>query len=338
MPLDLISNLISLYFNDRIEALAEYANNSADIQSEQLFNLLREAELTEFGKEHDFANIFSYQDFREKVPVSNKHSISKDLERIENGESNILWPGIPKSILTSFSGTKIPVSIQSLEENFNQGLYDLYVTYLKNNPDSNLFSGYFLTVGHEGENEVIDNISKLIRQNEVFLFSLLNLPKNLDIRDLDEDGLKGFIEEISNERISCFKGSPKSLNKFLNLSDKNISDEAEVLFYKTATASSVDDTISGIKIVKYYCTPEGFFGIQDKENEDTFLLMIDLSIFYEFIDTTSEEVLPIPLEDIETGKSYQMLITNSSGLWRYYSDGPKIKFVSKSPFRFILTD
>jgi len=338
MPLDLISNLISLYFNDRVEALSDYANNSADIQSEQLFDLLREAELTEFGRKNDFANIFSYQDFREKVPVSNKDSISSDLERIAKGESNILWPGLPKALLNSFSGSRIPVSANGLEENFNQGLYDLYVTYLKNNPDSKLFSGFFLTVGYDGESEIIDTISKLIRQNEVLLFSLLNLPKNLDIRELGDEELKKFISEISNEKITCFKGSPESLRNVLNLAGNKILNEAEVLFHKTAATLKEENPIAGIKVVRYYCTPEGFIGMQDKEDEDSLLLMLDLSIFYEFVDVNSTESNPIPLEDIELEKKYQMLITNNSGLWRYFSDGPKIKFVSKSPFRFILTD
>lgn len=349
MPLDLISNLASLYYKDRLEELNEYASNASDIQSEQLFDLLREAELTEWGKQYDFVNIFSYQDFREKIPVSDAKSLEPYLKRIENGESNILWPGNPKKILKSFNGVNIPVSIQSIEESHMQGLNDLYAIHLRDYPDSKLFAGYFLSVGNEGENAFFDDISTLLRENDTFLFSLLSLPKKAEMCIMSEENIEQFIKEITTEKISCFRGSPEGLANFIekasiyrkDIGNLDFMSGAEVLFGKTATTT---EKLEGLKrtlnlpvpLKSYFCSPEGFIGMQEKADDMSYLLMLDLSSFYEFLPANETEMTPIPLDDVEPGIDYQLVITNCSGLWRYKSDGPKLKFLSKAPYRFIL--
>lgn len=349
MPLDLISNLASLYYKDRLEELKEYASNASDIQSEQLFDLLREAELTEWGKKYDFINIFSYQDFREKIPVSDAKSLEPYLKRIENGESNILWPGIPKKILKSFNGENIPVSVQSIEESHMQGLNDLYAIHLRDYPDSKLFAGYFLSVGNDGENVFFDDISTLLRENDTFLFSLLSLPKKSEMCVMTEEGIEQFIKEITTEKISCFKGSPQGLANFIEkvriyrkeVGNLDFMSGAEVLFNRTATTSEKLEELKRtleipVPLKSYYCSPEGFIGMQEKVDDISYLLMLDLSAFYEFLPANSNEIVPIPLDDVELGIDYQIVITNCSGLWRYKSNGPKLKFLSKEPYRFIL--
>src|SRR5690606_15953994 len=69
-----------------------------------------------------------------------------------------------------------------------------------------------------------------------------------------------------------------------------------------------------------YNASEGFFAIQDRNDHKDLLLMLDYGIFYEFIpmdtyDTSEEKV--IPLQEVELGKNYAIIITTNSGLWRY---------------------
>jgi hypothetical protein len=113
------------------------------------------------------------------------------------------------------------------------------------------------------------------------------------------------------------------------------------LFHKTTELSSNLESLKTslkipVPVKSYYCSPEGFIGMQDDPKDNSYLLMLDLSIFYEFLPTSSPDSQPVPLEDIEPGEDYQLILSNCSGLWRYMSGGPKLRFVSKNPYRFLL--
>jgi hypothetical protein len=347
MATDLISNFAGIITNDRFEELNDNHLYASDVQSEQLFNLLREAENTEWGIRYEFKNIISYQDFRERIPVSTYEDLQPVIKRLELGESNITWSGLPKQILSSFNKTSVPVSEQALDEVFIQGMHDNYIIHLHKKADSHLFSGYFVFVGNESESIVMDELEEFLRKNEPFILSLLDRPKYQGMIRLSDNQLKQLIKDINPDKITCFKGTPTSLQRLINLSIKNDFStpdfilDAEVLFHRTAlTSTELFKQKSGlspaIAVQSYYCSPEGFFGIQDKKQDDSFLLMLDLSQFYEFIPVSTPEVSPIPLGDVIPGIDYQLILTTCSGLWRYKSEGPHFRFLSTSPYRFIL--
>jgi hypothetical protein len=67
--------------------------------------------------------------------------------------------------------------------------------------------------------------------------------------------------------------------------------------------------------------------------------MLDYGVFYEFIpmdEFENENPTVLPLWDIEVGKNYAILISTSSGLWRYMI-GDTIRFTQKDPYKFIIT-
>jgi hypothetical protein len=88
-----------------------------------------------------------------------------------------------------------------------------------------------------------------------------------------------------------------------------------------------------------YNASEGFFGIQDDPSDLSMSLMLDYGVFYEFIPMDEiENPNPhvLPLWGVETGRNYAMLISTSSGLWRYMI-GDTIRFTSTNPYKFIIT-
>jgi len=345
MAFDLVSNFVSLILKDRYEEIEDFRLHASDIQSEQLFNLLREAEDTEWGKKFDFKTIFSYQDFRERLPIQRSTDLQTYLARMRVGESNILWPGTPKGIVDTFGYNKLPISEQAISEIYFQGINDGYAIYLHQKPDSNLFNGYMVTLGNGSEEHFMYGLQHLLSENEPFISSLLNVPKRMpnekDLRNCSDSILK----EISGQRVSCFKGSPECLQILLETAGTdtlaNKWPDAKILFHRSAatTAKLIEakkNLPAGLDYQATYCSPEGLFGIQDRQDSPDFLMMLDLSTFYEFFPADGAEDQCTPLEDIKLDTDYQMVITNCSGLWRYCSEGPKIRFVSKSPFRFIL--
>ena len=63
--------------------------------------------------------------------------------------------------------------------------------------------------------------------------------------------------------------------------------------------------------------------------------MLDYGIFYEFIPMDKfdrNNLQAIPLEEVELGKNYAVVISTNGGLWRYLI-GDTVKFTSLSPHR-----
>jgi len=349
MAFDLLSNFVGLLLKDRFEEIEDFRLHASDIQSEQLFNLLREAEDTEWGKKFDFKNIFSYQDFRERLPIQKASDIRPFIERMEAGEINLLWPSAPKGLLPSLGNINLPVSVQAIEETFFQGINDSYAIHLHQNPFSKLFEGYSVTVGYSEEDSCMNGLSSLLQDNEPFISSLLNMPKRLAKDKNRKFSTIQLLKEIKDEKVSSFKGSPDCLISLLekaglNAEKSNLKEiwpDSEIYFHKgtESTKKRIEAKSLIPKDLSYqatYCSPEGLFGIQDDPNDSAFLLMLDLSIFYEFLPVNSAFNKAIPLEGIELNTEYQMVITNCSGLWRFCSEGPTLQFVSKNPYRFIL--
>lgn len=88
-----------------------------------------------------------------------------------------------------------------------------------------------------------------------------------------------------------------------------------------------------------YNASEGFFGLQDRMDLDSLLLLLDYGIYYEFIpfeDLDKDDKRILPLADIEVGKNYAMVISTNGGLWRYML-GDTVCFTEKAPYRFKIT-
>lgn len=347
MASDLITNLAGLFTKDRYLELTDLHLHASDVQHEQLFDTLRSAENTEWGRTYDFKTIISYQDFRERLPVTTAAIFKPTLQRLRDGEANLCWPGLPKQLLSSFEGSTLPVSEQALAETFTQGAYDSYVLHLNNHPNSRLFGGFFVHLGNEGEAPFMDEFDDFLRRNEPFILSLLDRPRFTGMVTLSDNQLRQLIKEMRSEKVSCFKGSPAGFSRLAALAREEdgqspaLLNDAEVLFHRTTlTNHAFQAQTKALKLTlpvqRTYCSPEGLIGLQDTPNDDSYLMTLDLSQFYEFIDEQHPEMAPIPLDDIQPGRPYRLVLTTCSGLWRYVSDGPRLQFTSRAPYRFIL--
>jgi len=94
-----------------------------------------------------------------------------------------------------------------------------------------------------------------------------------------------------------------------------------------------------IPSVELYPASEGFISFQDSQDEEGMLLVLNEGIFYEFIkadDFFKDDRERISLKDIELGVNYAIILNTNAGLWGY-NLGDTIKFVSKNPYRIIVT-
>ena len=86
-------------------------------------SLISKAKNTAFGKDHDFKNIVSYNDFKDRVKVTDYEGLRAYVDRIVAGESDVLWIGKP-SYFSKTSGTTsgvkyIPLTKESIPTHIN---------------------------------------------------------------------------------------------------------------------------------------------------------------------------------------------------------------------------
>lgn len=100
------------------------------------------------------------------------------------------------------------------------------------------------------------------------------------------------------------------------------------------------DTIGKtIDTIELFPASEGFFAYQDSRTEPGLLLNTNSGIFYEFIPISNlQEASPqrISLAEVQIGEQYALVINSNAGLWGYHL-GDTIKFVSKDPYRLVVT-
>ena len=83
-----------------------------------------------------------------------------------------------------------------------------------------------------------------------------------------------------------------------------------------------------MKYMETYNASEGFFAMADDPSRSDMLLMLDYGTFFEFRSGTQI----VPLEGVECGKVYAVLIISNNGLWRY-EIGDTVEFTSTNPYR-----
>ncbi len=80
----------SLRGHEMLEAFHEETKHPMELTTQLLMKLLDDNKDTEYGKKYDFANIKTIEDYQKKVPVVTYDDIAPYLERMMEGERNIL--------------------------------------------------------------------------------------------------------------------------------------------------------------------------------------------------------------------------------------------------------
>ena len=116
MPLK--SFAAKLFAKITTQKVQNWADNPIETQEKIFSQLISGAQNTAFGKDHHFEQIHSYEDFKKAVPVRDYEGFKAYIERIKQGQENVLWKGKPiyfaKTSGTT-SGTKyIPISKESM--------------------------------------------------------------------------------------------------------------------------------------------------------------------------------------------------------------------------------
>ncbi|WP_430400053.1 GH3 auxin-responsive promoter family protein [Flavobacterium sp.] len=364
MALPIINSIATWILKKRIHQIELFIKYPNEVQEELLFNLLKTAENTVIGKEHEFSSIKNYKTFSERVPVSTYEELAPMIKQTRKGAQNVFWPTnikwFAKSSGTTNAKSKfIPVSNEALEGCHYKASKDLLCLYLNNNEDSQMFLGKSLRLGgskqmYENNNTFFGDLSAILIDNMPVWAEFSSTPSSrVSLMSDWETKLPAIINETINDNVTSLAGVPSwmlvLLNKALEETSKesilDIWPNAEVYFHGGVNFEPYKEQYKKLfpkdnfKYYEIYNASEGFFAIQDLNNSSELLLMLDYGIFYEFIpmDTFgTKNQKTIPLSEVEIYKNYAIVITTNSGLWRYLI-GDTIRFTSLSPHRIMVT-
>jgi len=360
-----LTHIVRKVFVPRQKQLERYNDAAIALQHDVLMRLVERGAHTEYGRKVQMNRVATYDDFAKQVPVNSYEELKADIDRMRHGESNVLWPGrvrfFAKSSGTTNDKSKfIPVSREGLHRIHYAGGFDTVALYLRNNPTSKLFDGRGLILGgshasnYNRVGSLVGDLSAILIENINPLANLVRVPKKqtalLSDFELKRDRIA---HECLHKNVTNLSGVPSwmlsVLVRVMELSGKQHLEEVwpnlEVFFHGgiafTPYRSQYEQLItkSDMKYMETYNASEGFFGIQDDPNDESMSLMLDYGVFYEFLpmdEYENEKPNIVPLEGVEVGRNYAMLISTACGLWRY-EIGDTVRFTSTRPYKFIIT-
>ncbi len=360
-----LTKIVGQFFKPRQYALEKHYTQPEALQEAVLRHLLERGSNTEYGRNHLLSPKNSYEEFAKNVPINSYEELKRDIDRMRHGEADVLWPGqvqwYAKSSGTTNDKSKfIPVSAEGLHDIHYQGGKDVVTFYLRNNPNSRLFDGKSLILGgshspnYNVDGSLVGDLSAILIENINPLVNLMRVPRKRTALLSDFEVKRDRIaQECLHKNITNISGVPSwmlsVLVRVMELSGKKHLEEVwpnlEVFFHGgiafTPYRSQYEQLITSSKMhyMETYNASEGFFGIQDDPTDRSMLLMLDYGVFYEFIpleEVGRPDATVVPLEGVEIGRNYAMVITTSCGLWRYMI-GDTVEFTSKRPYKFIIT-
>lgn len=357
MAIPLFNSIASWFLKKRIHQIELFIKYPNEVQQEVLQDLLGFAKKTKIGYQYDYSSINRYSEFARRVPIVTYEDLAEEIAAGRQGEDNILWP-TPIKWYAKSSGTTnakskyIPVSVEALEDCHYKAGKDMLSLYINNNPEAQLFNGKTLRLGgsqelYQNERNAFGDLSAIMTDNLPF-WAELNCTPSLKVSLMSEweSKMKAIITESSQENVTGLMGVPSwmlvLLHKLLaqnpGKSLKDIWPNIEVYFhggvsfrpYRSQYESLLKD--HSLQFYEIYNASEGFFAIQDRNGSDELLLMLDYGIFYEFIPLGEDDSAIIPLDQVQLGQRYTLVITTNGGLWRY-KIGDVVQFTSLSPYR-----
>ncbi|MEI6950660.1 GH3 auxin-responsive promoter family protein [Paraflavisolibacter sp. H34] len=356
----LLSPTISRFARMRLWSAEQWISDPVTAQYTVWQDLLAAGQYTEFGRKYHFSQIQSLADFKQQVPLQEYDDLKPFVERMMEGEENVLW-NTPVKWFAKSSGTTsdkskfIPVTDESLKDNHYLGMKDVLSFYYAATPDSDLLTGKGLVIGgshqiHQLNDEVhFGDLSAVVLQNSPFWSNWLRTPDlSIALMDEWESKIEALAQSTINENVTSMAGVPTwlivLLKRILELTGKKTIKEVwpslELYLHGgvsfTPYKAQFEQLIGApINYLEMYNASEGFFAAQDDMNADGMLLMCEHGIFYEFLPVEewgNPDPRTLQLDEVEVGKNYAPVITTNGGLWRYLL-GDTIQFTSLYPFR-----
>ena len=344
-----------------VKRINKWKKNAVAAQQKTMLELVASASHTAFGRDHQFQEIRNYTDFKQRVPIRDYEDLRPYIDRVVAGEPDILWKGKPQYFAKTSgttSGVKyIPISKESMPQHVKAARNAL-LTYIHETGKADFVNGKMIFLQgspvltkKNGIN--VGRLSGIVAHLVPAYLQKNRLPSYATncIEDWEEK-VDAIVEETYQEDMTLISGIPPWVQMYFDkLKEKSGGKQIKDIFkhfslfvyggvnyepYRAKIEASIGKKIDSIET---YPASEGFIAYQDSQADKSLLLLADAGMFYEFIPTDEyyqENPTRLSLAEVELGQNYALILNTSAGLWGY-SIGDTVKFVSKNPFKIVVT-
>ncbi len=337
-----------------------WANNPIETQKKVLQKLIKEAKQTQFGIDHHFGQIKNEKDFANQVPVRDYEALKSYVDKVVQGQENILWKGKPlyfaKTSGTTSGAKYIPLTKESMPYHI-EAARNAILHYIHETGKADFVDGKMIFLQGSPLLEEKNGI-KLGRLSGIVAHFV---PKYLQKNRLPswetnciedwETKVNAIVEETYNENMTVISGIPSWVQMYFEkLHQKGVKPVGEIfknfnLFiyggvnyepYRAKFENLIGRKVDSIEL---FPASEGFFAYQDSQKEKGMLLLLNSGIFYEFIKSDefyTENPRRYTIGEVALGVNYVLIISTNAGLWGY-NIGDTVQFTSLKPYRIIVS-
>ena len=341
--------------------ISKWKSNAVEAQQKIFKKLIAEAKHTAFGKDHQFDAILTYSDFKKNVPVQDYEGLKPYIDRVVAGEADVLWKGKPlyfaKTSGTTSGVKYIPLSKESMPEHI-KAARNAILTYINETGKADFVNGKMIFLQgspvlsrKNGIN--VGRLSGIVAHHVPAYLQKNRLPSyTTNIIEDWEQKVEAIVEETIKEDMTLISGIPPWVQMYFDkLSEKTEGKKISEIFknfslfiyggvnfepYRAKIEQSIGKKIDSIET---YPASEGFIAYQDSQKDKGLLLLADAGIFYEFIPADeyyNDNPTRLSLGEVALNTNYALVLNTNAGLWGY-SIGDTVKFVSKNPYKIVVT-
>lgn len=357
-----IKSLLAVPFAKYIaKKVKQDALNALNDQQRWFSYLMKQVAKTQFGKDHQLTPNTTYSEFKQRVSVNDYEGLKPYFDEMVNGTADVCWPGKP-TYFAKTSGTTsgvkyIPITKESIPFHINSARNAL-LCYIAETGNAKFVDGKLIFLSGsptlDTKNGIYTGRLSGIVNHHVPQYLRKNQMPSYDTNCMEdwEQKVDAIVEETFDKDMSLISGIPPWVQMYFDrLSAKAGGKAIKDIFpnfnlfvyggvnfepYRAKIEQSIGKRIDTIET---YPASEGFFAYQDTQTEKGLLLLTNNGMFYEFIPVDeffNENPTRISLADVELNKNYALILNTNAGLFGY-NIGDTIKFISKNPYRILVT-
>ncbi|GJM34661.1 MAG: hypothetical protein DHS20C18_36620 [Saprospiraceae bacterium] len=323
--------------------------------------LVKVGRQTAFGKDHGFDGIKSYEAFHQQIPLRDYEDLKPYINRIKEGEADVLWRGRP-AYFAKTSGTTsgvkyIPLTKDSLPNHFGTARNALFNYYARTGKGQWIDGKMIFLSGspemHEVNGIPTGRLSGIVNHQVPSWLRTNQMPSyTTNCIEAWEEKLDKIVEETLSKDMRLISGIPPWVQMYYErLLERTGKQFVKDIFpnYSVFVYGGVNfepyraklEALVGKRIdsVETYPASEGFIAFQDSWEEPGLLLNAYSGIFFEFVpaeEIFNEQPTRLSLAEVELDVNYAIIVNNNAGLWGY-NIGDTVKFISKDPYRLLVT-
>ena len=338
----------------------KWVQNPVKTQQKVFQKLIQQAQKTQFGKDHDFNTIKTFNDFANHVPIRDYEALKPYIDKVVKGQKNILWKGKPlyfaKTSGTTSGAKYIPLTKASMPTHI-KAARNAILSYIHETGNADFVTGKMIFLQGSPILEQKNGIKLGRLSGIVAHFVPKYLQKNRMpswetncIEDW-ETKVNAVVEETFKENMTVISGIPSWVQMYFEKLHQKAQKPVGELFknfnlfiyggvnyepYRAKFENLIGRKVNSIEL---FPASEGFFAYQDSQSAKGMLLLLNSGIFYEFVKTDEffiENAKRYTIGEVELDVNYVLIISTNAGLWAY-NIGDTVQFTSLKPFRIIVS-